>query len=104
MFPEELKRFVSEMKWTYARTMPRWPHEYLVRRRVDERLFEDLVVFIREYGYESSFYRKKMVYYREDGLVYWTMGAPLDETVIINRCRVEDSYEYRLEHGTLPGA
>jgi hypothetical protein len=35
-------------------------------------------------------------------MVYWTMGAPLKETIIINRCRKEQSYEYRLLKGTLP--
>ena len=35
-------------------------------------------------------------------MVYWTMGAPLDETTIINRCRKEDTYEERLKRGTLP--
>jgi len=29
------------------------------------------------------------------------MGAPLEETTIINRCRKEDTYEYRLLNGTL---
>jgi hypothetical protein len=38
----------------------------------------------------------------DGGLVYWTMGAPLEETIIINRCRKENSYEYRLLKGTLP--
>ena len=44
----------------------------------------------------------KITYYDEDGLVYWTMGAPLSETTIINRCKKENSYEYRLANGTLP--
>ena len=34
-------------EWTFAKTMPEWPHEYLVRKRVDARLFEHLVTFIR---------------------------------------------------------
>ena len=38
----------------------------------------------------------------EAGLVYWTMGSPLDETTIINRCRKEDSFEYRSRNGALP--
>ena len=25
--------------------------------------------------------------YEEAGLVYWTMGAPLRETALVNRCR-----------------
>ena len=100
--PEDLQRFVSEVKWTYAKTMPRWPHEYIVREQVDEELFERLVLHIRSNGFEGRFYSKRLIYYEADGLLYWTMGAPLDETTIINRCKVEDSYESRLRSGRLP--
>jgi hypothetical protein len=100
--PEDLRRFVNEETWTFARTMPEWPHEYLVRERVDDALFEQMVSHIRTYGHEGRFYLKKITYFEEDGLVYWTMGAPIEETTIINRCRREDSYEYRSANGTLP--
>jgi len=35
-------------------------------------------------------------------MVYWTMGAPIGETTIINRCRKEDTYESRRLTGRLP--
>ncbi|MDZ4806432.1 MAG: hypothetical protein SGI90_16380 [Candidatus Eisenbacteria bacterium] len=93
---------MSDERWTYAKTLPAWPHEYLVRERVDEELFERLVTHIRSNGYEGRFYQKTITYYEEDGLLYWTMGAPLDETIIINRCRKEASFEYLAKHGKLP--
>jgi hypothetical protein len=86
----------------FAKTMPKWPHEYLVRHRVDEQLFEALVTHIRAHGYEGRFYRRLITYYEEDGLVYWTMGAPLAATTIINRCKATDAYEARLAAGSLP--
>jgi hypothetical protein len=89
-------------EWTFAKTMPEWPHEYIVRDRVDGELFERLVTHIRDHGYEGRFYAKTITYYDEAGLVYWTMGAPLSETTIVNRCRSEDTYERRLVAGTLP--
>jgi len=100
--PADLRRFVDSERWTYAKTMPRWPHEYLVRDRVDAGLFERLVEHIRAHGFQGRFYHRAITYFEEDGLLYWTMGAPVNETTIINRCRTEDSYEYRLAHGTLP--
>ena len=102
-FPIELNAFVTQETWTYAKTMPKWPHEYIVRERVDEELFEKLVKHIRANGYEGNFYSKNITYYDEDGMVYWTMGAPLVETIIINRCQQENTYENRLKKGTLPG-
>ena len=102
-FPPDLKAFVAQQEWTFAKTYAHtWPHEYIVRERVDERLFVRLVRHIRTHGYEGSFYSKRITYLEEDGMVYWTMGAPVDETTIMNRCRNEQSYEYRLQHGTLP--
>ena len=101
-FSAALRTFVDEEHWTFAKTMPEWPHEYIVRGRVDERLFEELVRHIRGQGREGRFHDKVIIYFEEMGLVYWTMGAPLDETTIVNRCRSEETYERRLEAGTLP--
>lgn len=101
-FPSRLRTFVDEQAWTFAKTMPEWPHEYIVRDRVDEQLFVDLVHHIRSHGRDGKFYEKGLVYYEEAGMVYWTMGAPLAETTIVNRCRSEETYERRLASGTLP--
>ncbi|HOC31668.1 MAG TPA: hypothetical protein PKK84_05455 [Armatimonadota bacterium] len=101
-FPEPIKAFIDTTTWTFAKTMPLWPHEYIVRDRVDRALFEAVVRHIRQYGFEGRFYQRPITYFAEDGLLYWTMGAPIEETIIINRCREEDSYESRLKNGTLP--
>jgi hypothetical protein len=100
---KELVEFVDSETWIFAKTYAdTWPHEYLVRDRVDERLFVQLVRHIRTHGYEGRFYRKKITYFDEDSMTYWTMGAPVEETTIINRCRKENTYEERLKAGSLP--
>ena len=101
-FPQFLRAFVDGAAWTFAKTMPEWPHEYIVRTRVDGELFEQLVRHVREHGQEGRFYQKVLTYYEEAGMTYWTMGAPIEETTIVNRCRSEDTYERRLANGTLP--
>jgi hypothetical protein len=100
--PSVLQEFIDSAQWTFAETIPDWPHEYIVRDRVDEDLFMMLVQHIRWQGYKSKFYQKSFTYYDHGGMVYWTMGEPLEDTTIINRCRKEDSYENRLLKGTLP--
>jgi len=101
-FPDTLRKFIDSEKWTYAKTMPLWPHEYIVRDRVDKKLFPQLVCHIRANGYIGRFYQKSITYFDEEGMVYWTMGAPIEETIIINRCNKEQTYEYRLLNGTIP--
>src|SRR5262245_51194085 len=104
MFPPDLRAFVATTIWTFAKTYAAtWPHEYIVRHRVDEALFLKLVVHIRSNGYEGRFYRRRITYFDEEGLVYWTMGEPIGETTVVNRCHKDQTYEYRLAQGTLPG-
>ena len=102
-FSKGLRDFVENIEWTFAKTYAAtWPHHYIVKERVEEDLFIKMVKHIRRYGYEGLFYKKKLIYFEEDGYVYWTMGAPIEETTIINRCPKESTYEYRLKMGTLP--
>ncbi len=100
--PANLRLFIDDEKWTYAKSMPQWPHEYIVREQVDGNFFELLARHIHANGYEGAFYQETFVYYEEDGMLYWTMGAQISEATIINRCRKESSYEFRLRNGTLP--
>ena len=44
-------RIVFWMRSGGHEEMPEWPHEYLVRERVDEQLFERTVEHIRSNGY-----------------------------------------------------
>jgi hypothetical protein len=102
-FSLALRAFVASTPWTFAKTYAAtWPHEYIVRKRVDENLFVQLVNHIRTHGYEGTFYRMSITYYDEDGLTYWTMGEPIERTTVINRCLNESTYEVRLRNGTLP--
>ena len=86
-FSDELKEFIDNTQWTFAKTYAKtWPHHYIVKDRVDQNLFMKTVRHIRRFGHEGPFYKQRYIYYEEDGLVYWTMGAPVEETTIINRC------------------
>jgi hypothetical protein len=103
LLPKHLQEFIASCAWTFAKTYAdTWPHEYIVREKVDEARFVDLVTHIRAHGYEGRFYRMRITYFEDGGLVYWTMGAPIEKTIIVNRCRKEGTYEERLRNGTLP--
>jgi hypothetical protein len=73
-FPAFLRNFIDSEQWTFARTMPEWPHEYLVRDRLDGQLFEALVHHIRARGHEERCYQSTRIYFADDGLLYSTMS------------------------------
>jgi hypothetical protein len=101
--PVSLKLFVDSQNWIFAKTYAKtWPHEYIVRDKDDEALFVGLVKHIRANGYVGRFYKMDITYFDENGIVYWTMGDPIETENIINRCTKEQSYEYRLAHDDLP--
>jgi hypothetical protein len=95
--PKNLKDFIVEQKWTFAKTYAEtWPHEYIVQERVNDDLYLQLAHHIDTYGYESYFYKMKQIYLDYDGYTYWHMEN------IINRCIERDTYHRREQDGRLP--
>jgi len=73
-------------EWTFAKTMPQNPHEYTLRKKWSGNMpFETVAQFIRDHGYVMRFGRSDYRCLDINGLRYWTMGAPLPQTTLINR-------------------
>ena len=97
-----IKDFISRYPWTFAKTYATFaPHEYYVKDRLDKKGQEDFVWFveyIRENGFACMFAGKMHTYYEFNGHYYWTMGDRIEETIILNRCKVED---YTIKDGSM---
>lgn len=95
----EAQAYISQVRWLFAKTMPRWPHEYTVRQWCPEREaeFEAFALLIRRIGTVKPWPPLAHVpkyhhtYLTIDGWEYWTMGAAIPETVVINRAALNDS-------------
>jgi hypothetical protein len=81
----DFARFVERHAWRYARTMPRNPHEYTLRRDTSGAAFDAAVRYIREHGRVEPFGGKPYKTLYSGDRKYWTMGAPLSDTILINR-------------------
>jgi hypothetical protein len=90
--PDEFMEFIKNRRWQYAKTMPKFPHEYTVREWLphDQNEFEEAAIFIRKQGKSEKFFSKTHIYYYIDGWKYWTMGYPIPETTVINRAKISD--------------
>lgn len=90
--PNELRGVIEGQIWTFAKTMPQWPHEYIVRSRmVSDLMFVRFVATIRIFGYDQMWMRFKRRYLDVGRHRYWTQGDWLTTTCIINRALNERS-------------
>ena len=86
MTREELIRLLESATYKFAKTMPRNPHWYTLRRTWDDdALFDRAVQAIRDLGEKRRFFSKHYIYFDANGYTYWTMGSPINETILINR-------------------
>ncbi len=102
-FPDEIREFIDSQEWTSAWSQTHtWPHEFLSRERAGGPLFGMLVRHILTHGYQAMLYGRLIMYINDHGMVYWTIAASVEETIVVNRFSREDLWEYRLEYGSLP--
>jgi hypothetical protein len=85
---EVVAEYLAAQTWTYAKSMPRWPHEYvLLRRSTDPQAHLNAVAFIRAHGEARRWGRKTHHYWQPgDGREYWTMR---ESDTILNRRELE---------------
>lgn len=86
----QARSYLASQTWTFAKTMPRWPHEYvLLRKSTDLWMHLRVVAFIRLAGEKRPFGGRGRVhsYWQPgDGTEVWTM-RPFD--TILNRRGLE---------------
>ena len=81
---------LQDQKWIPAKTQPQNPHEYCLHENWSaEASFDDVVVYIRQNGFEQRFNDHPYTYFYIDGYQYWTMGSPVCDTILINRARLK---------------
>jgi hypothetical protein len=91
-FAQWFRRYRNQCRWQAAKSGP--PHEYTIRnwRPEFEADFVRAIEGVREFGHPEHFYEQTYIYFRLDGLKYWTMGSPVSETVVLNRCPEGDHF------------
>ncbi len=83
---ERVAESLEGNRYRFAKTMQWCPHWYTLREFWRGPLpFEAVVQFIRDHGYQEQFHSKTFTRYNVGDYKYWTMGAPLAETILINR-------------------
>lgn len=70
--PESVASFVAEASWRYAKTMPEWPHWYVMKL------------------WQPGTFRERTTRYLFVGdYKYWVMDPSIEATDLINRARID---------------
>ena len=90
----EFSNYAATFTWTYAKTMPQCPHEYIVKGKTAVTdAYEAMFYTIGELGDWGDWKGTPQQYYRPgDGYYYWRMTGDINESVIINRAK-EEAYD-----------
>lgn len=92
---EKLRGYIKRCQWQWATSMQDIPHEYIVKGRcaISINEFYDFVNAQREFGVHIRWGKFNNQYLFIDGYKYWTMGAAIPDTKIMNRTRVFDEFD-----------
>jgi hypothetical protein len=81
---DEIREYVKSVHWhtaqdgSHSYTLAKWEPKFAA-------MFYAFVWFIRKNGYIEMFRDVPYICFDVDDYRYWTMGAPLHETILINR-------------------
>ena len=91
-----VEKFIAEVEWRFAKTMPQWPHWYVMKKWNPgrESEFVELVRLIFEKGRDEKWgvgtpHERTVRYFYDGGYKYWVMDPTIDETDLINRARLD---------------
>ena len=95
----KLRSLISKCQWTFAKTMPTCPHEYIVRNKcaLSDEEFVFFVQSQREFGIPQQWWKYNFPYLHIDEYKYWTMGDTIENTIIINRAKEDNSQNHIVE-------
>ena len=105
-FSKEIADYLKTLRWKYAKTYrDSWPHEYVVRTDLNDRMYAFICRHIDRFGERGRFYNKIQLYHHEGGFSYWYMvdgSWESDRTGIINRTPTGLYFGKRMEYGLGP--
>jgi len=86
MAVNDFSELINSVNWTFAKTMPGIPHEYIVTDHYPEKSVEinKFIAQIQEKGYTKMFYSKEYKYLEIYDYKYWVIEN------IINRAKIEE--------------
>lgn len=87
MTEEEITEYITKVFWRISKD---GSHQYTLAswEPLLSEVFKKFVIHIRQHGYIDKFFGVEYTYFNMGDYQYWSMGAPLEETILINRAKI----------------
>lgn len=85
------RAYIDSMEWRFSRTMPQWPHWYVVRDWGSVREFDFVDRLIQRFGYDDPWGNRRNRYLVIGKFKYWVdddvlnRGAPISNAEVRKR-------------------
>ena len=73
------RAYIKSMDWVFSRSMPQWPHWYLVRESGSAREFDFIARLIKKFGYSDKWGNRSNSYLVIEKFKYWVDDDVLKE-------------------------
>src|SRR5437016_763106 len=78
------RAYINSMKWKFAKSMPQWPHWYVLREDGSAREFDFVDRLIRKFGYADPWGRRTRYYLVIGKFKYWVIEDCLNRAAPIS--------------------
>jgi hypothetical protein len=85
------RKYIDSMEWKFAKSMPQWPHWYVVRKSGSAREFDFVGRLIKKFGYKDTWGNRSDSYLVIGRFKYWPIedvlnrAAPLSNAAVRKR-------------------
>jgi len=105
MSKEEFLNYVSQVNWRFCKSMPNWPHFYIVEKELPNQVvYQAARAFVKDSGKVGKFFDMDVHYFDVNGWTYWAspLAKKTEDQYMLNRCKTEYSYDSLAKSGSLP--
>jgi hypothetical protein len=94
------RAYIKSMDWRFSRSMPQWPHWYIVREWGSARKFDFMGRLIKEFGYRDRWGNRNDSYLVIGKYKYWVIEDVLNRAAPISNPEVRKrGLRYLARHG-----
>jgi hypothetical protein len=94
------RAYINSMEWKFSKSMPQWPHWYVLREDSSAREFDFLHRLIRKFGYPDKWGSRTDYYLVVGKFKYWAIDNVLNRATPISNAEMKKrGLRYAARHG-----